>query len=230
MPTCPRWVVVVLGTGLSWLPPAQRQPPPWYQVQHVRDLTGDGIPDTLVGLAFRTARPDSFHFVVSIRSLGREVFEREWDDVYGAGESGAVPRSQWMESLAHVFDHTFDEVNFVPAARYAREHHAILNPRSCQEEDPRECIAYEMKYQAALTRWNAEGRGLAGLGPGDTLLTRFFHDIHEEPFDTALVNRLWDDIRTHTPTVFLLSYGDESHEDVAWSPLERRFVTLFACC
>jgi hypothetical protein len=165
--------------------------------------------------------------VIVIHQNGKEVYRRQWSEVYEEGPY-SMSRPEWQHFVQHFFDTAFVDHAFVPARTYGSEHHTRVAGLGCRSEDPRECIAADMKYSAVHARWQQERRDLSGLlRPGDSVQTAYFREVRVEPFDTVLVDQIWNDIREHAPVVFGYSCGDECREEIAWSRLKQSFITVF---
>lgn len=211
---------------------ATRSPPVWYRAQVARDLTGEGRPDTLL-LEARGTRPDSLHVVFRIRSEGREVYRLAWsnEDEFGDFPLPRETRPR-ADSMARVTKRRFDA--FLSADRLAPlDSSQATDPwkmgegHACQG-DPRDCIAWYLRFEAQVRRRLAAGRDSL---PRPGMAYRAFVDsIEAAPFDTARVRAIWTDMRLHTPYTLTMSYGYESTVVIAWSQLAKRFFVLSSCC
>jgi hypothetical protein len=211
---------------------ARRLPPVWYRAQVARDLTGDGRPDTLL-LEARGTRPDSLHVVFRIRVEGREVYRLAWSN---EEEFGDFPLPQEAraraDSMARVAKRGLDAFlspdRFAPLdSSQAKDPWETGDGHACQG-DPRDCIAWHLRFEAQIRRRLAAGRDSL---PHPGLAYRAFVDsIEAAPFDTARVQAIWTDMRLHTPYTLTMSYGYESTVVIAWSQLAKRFFVLSACC
>ena len=231
----PRWNNVI---SLAFAPllvaalaKAQTRGPMWHQAVRSIDLTGDRVPETVAAAAYGTDSSDTLRLTVKVLARDTVLLARDWLEIYGVGEAAQLSRSEWQKAVRQEIEGIVAPSAFVPMSHYPVGSHRILGKSDCMDDDdPRECIAWEIKWASLWKKWESQGRTLAGSGPGDSVTSRWFNELKVEPFDTAGVTSIWSDIRHHAPVVFELTYGYESHESLAWSPSKHQFYLLHRCC
>jgi len=219
--------VVTIATGQGAHPQ-----PVWYRADIARNLTSDGRPDTLL-LEARGTRPDSLHVLFRIRSNGREVYREAWSngDEFEDLDLPEEPRAR-ADAIAGYARMRLEA--FLSPDRFAsldtsqaKEPWKIGQGHVCQG-DPRDCIAYYLRFEAQVRRRLAAGRDSVPQ-PGNAYAA-FDDSIRAAPFDTAGVRAIWADMRQHTAYSFTMSYGYETTLVIAWSQHAQRFFIHFACC
>ena len=204
----------------------------WYDHRLVRDLAGDGRPDTLRVVA-RGHAMDSQHVVLTIRGVGHQLFRDEWStqddfrDYQLPADSTGVSRDSLARIERNRLNAIFDLAGFEPvsAIRWRDEWPPVWS--GC-DGDPRDCIAFYLRYERdTLARVR---RGLPAAPSEAAEYEAFLARIDSAQFDTSQVRRLAAEIRRSKAPTFSFSYGYETTRTIIWSPSARRFLPIFECC
>jgi hypothetical protein len=196
----------------------------WYRATHIRDLTGDGTPDTLI-LTARGSRVDSLTVTFRIRSQGQQLYRETWlstwyfqYDLPIDSIPERVKRDRVFKHLHEFFDaQNFSLLDTTPGIR-------PWHPTSADDDDPRSTIAFDLKYSRAL----------------DSLRRQHIDSVTAEakardyastaPIDTQRILAAWEGMVRARPVTFAFYSGGEYSRIIAWSEGLRRFVIVFSCC
>ena len=198
-------VVPASQGGTPW-----RSGPVWLLESRALDLTGDGVAESIFVEA-RGTRTDSMRIVLGAVVGGDTSLLALWDGNYEltdeqVGRETPEPelqvllRSRLKEVLQRVSVEPFDGAGSIGEWR--------------DEEGEADCIE---SVQSCVT---ASIQDLVR----DSLLPP------TAPFDTALARRALSELRSPGHLEVVLRYGYESSERLVWSPVLRRFLTVFSCC
>ena len=191
----------------------------WFVRTLVRDLTGDGTPDTLALRAFGQ-RSDSLTISFTITSGGAEVFRESWGSSYELIDPPLPPnpplaavdslmRKRLEAEFTNVHVEDFDKSAFASAWTPGGD--------NCQG-DPRDCISWNQRYTQS-----------GGPKPSEDPSV-YYRRLRAMPFDTAEVEAIAADMLQNTKSQITLSYGYETTTTIAWSTKAHRFFTLNSCC
>jgi len=225
-------IVLLVSATLTACRGSQARARPWHSVQLVRDMTGDGRPDTLT-LEARGTRPDSLDVTFVIRGNGHELFRDAWNNADEfADERNAQPAKRISpDSLArrvrHEMDTFFDAANFASAA--SLQSAPTWPPVSFDcKGDPRDCIAFHLRYERGVAARARRGQDSTPASTPE--YGAFIDSLEHAPFDTAYVRRVVDEMRQRGLPAFTFSYGYETTRSITWSPMAGRFFPVFECC
>lgn len=195
----------------------------WYRAIDVRDLTGDGIPDTLI-LRATGHRVDSLQVTLDIRSQGRGLYHEAWLSNWYFQYDAPLYRIDEQTKRSRVFHHL--------RAFFRPESFALLDTAGAgrpwrpseDDRDPRNSIAFDFKY----------GRALDSLMrthvPRDSAQSIARRDALTASLDSSYILRVWQDLARRRPMTFTFFSGGEYTRTIVWSPVVRRFVIVFSCC
>lgn len=194
----------------------------WYARARALDATADGKPDTL-WLRAHGRRGDSLDIALTMVSAGREILREEWASDYMLVDPPFIrpaPQAVVDSFVRARLDSTLARVSLVPVARldFRAEWPPVF--ADCTG-DPRDCIAYALREERAAVDWTK-------LSQDSARAARL--RIETDPFDTAAVLAIADDIRRNAGHYLSLSYGYETSLSYAWSPRAQRFYKVFECC
>lgn len=185
----------------------------WYDRRRVLDATGDGVPDTLQLIA-RGPTADSLVVLLIVRRQGDSSIVAAWRSDYDfvdPPDELRVPGPTRDSTIRARYDRVLRD-----AAVESFSDSTLTRPWVVPEVffdcegNAQHCVMLD-----ALARAHPAVRldSLAGL-----------------PFDTVEARRVVADLSTRNLVTLTFSCGYESTESVVWSPVIRRFITVFACC
>jgi len=192
----------------------------WYRAVHARDVTGDGIPDTLI-LEATGRRVDSLEVTLNIRSQGRRLYHERWLSTYYFAydaPTDSIPESTRRTQVFRHLSEFFSPERFSPLTTAG----GSWKPRD--DQDPRSAIAFDIKYRRArdsLTRAHTQPDSVGSIAS---------RHAWSAPFDTSYVLRIWQELATTRRVTFTFFSGGEYTRTIVWSPILGRFVVVFSCC
>ncbi len=190
----------------------------WLQKEVVRDLTGDGAPDTLQ-LTAVGRQSDSLTISLVIRVAGRVAYRDTWKSIYYFQYDLPIHtlRRVYIDSLVRAELNGF----FSPESFQPPDTQHLVESADEDEHGARSHIAREMK----------QGRYLREHGIArDQLSTSDYRAIDRITVDSGEVNAIANDILRHTKLAFTYFSGGEDTRTIAWSTLKRRFYVIWGCC
>ena len=183
----------------------------YYRRLRALDVTGNGRSDTLMLVALGTV-PESLTVEFSVISDGDTVGVATWrGNSILMGDFDLPPEAR-DEYVRAALTRTLTGVRVQPFADSS-----LGNPwprlRGAEEwaEDAQTSFLddFRLKHGPAGADWRA---------------------LQDAPLDTARARAIMTDIHRSARSVFVISYGYETMESYAWSPLARRFYVLDSCC
>jgi hypothetical protein len=181
---------------------AQQRPPgpTWYTQSILRDLTGDGVPDSLVLLAIGT-KAESLKVVFEVFVNHRLVLEDRWSsaayfayltpiDTIPVSSRGQIVRD---ELRGFFLPNRFRTVDTTTAPT---------------REDPRQTMARHFEVGRRSSTYQRSPLA-------DT---------------TVSVEQIWAELKERRPPTFRLFEGGEDSRWIAWSEKAHRFVVTDGCC
>lgn len=185
----------------------------WYDRSRVLDVTGDGVPDT-IRLVARGPRSDSLVMTLIVRTHGDSIVLAGWESDYD-------------------FIDPPDEMRMPGPARDSVLRDRYDRVLASAEMAPFEDSTLGAPWSPSAFAGDCEGNA------HDCIMTQLQQEAHPGvrydslrglPFDTALGRRVVADLASRPLMALTFSYGYESTETVVWSPVARRFFTVFYCC
>jgi hypothetical protein len=203
--------------------PARATDSVWYRAIDTRDLTGDGVADTLI-LQATGRRVDSLRVTFDIRAQGRRLYHESWLSTWYFQYDMPIDSIADATKRKEVFNH-FQE--FFRAAQYAPLDTAGAggpwNPAEDQR-DQRSTIAFNLKYERALDSLKPSHL------PQDSAESIARHYARTAPVDSGRILRAWQDLAHGHRVTFTFFSGGEYIRTIVWSRTLGRFVVVFACC
>ncbi len=195
----------------------------WYRATHLRDLTGDGIADTLI-LQAAGRRVDSLTVTILIRSRGHRIYRETWFSTWYFQYDAPIDSIDESVKRERVFRHLrefFDAQSFGSLDTAGTT--GLWRPTD-SHSDPRSEIAFYLKYDRALdslTRAHMDSQ---------TATSHARKYAWRAAVDTGEVLRAWREMVRKRPVTFTIFAGGENTHTIAWSEHLRRFVVVSACC
>lgn len=205
-------------------PPTATEPRAWNRVESIRDVTGDGNPDTLILEAFGK-RPDSLKMVFRIRVGGHDAFRDEWNssDRFLDYDSDISP-SRATGIIRKEMNEFFDPSQFRPARELSFDPAWTGRGADCDGE-PRTCISFYLRFE----RDSAERsrRALQAVPTEPAEYRTFIEHVDSSAYDTSLVERIGSGIQHGNALTFTYGLGYETTRTIVWSGVARRFFPVF---
>ena len=218
-------LALVYGSLCHWAPlgPAPSIDSIWYRAIDVRDLTGDGVPDTLILLA-AGARIDSLRITFDIRSQGRRLYHETWLSTWYFQYDAPIDSIAEPVKRTRVFHHLREF--------FRAENYAVLDTAGAGkpwkptegDDDPRSTIAFNVRYEHVL---DSLTQAHVAQDSAESLVRRY---ALTAPIDTQYIVRAWQDLVRRRPMTFTFFSGGEDTRTIVWSAIVRRFVVVFSCC
>ena len=194
----------------------------WYRALVERDVTGDGVPDTLI-LQASGKRVDSLQITFDIRSQGRRLYHEHWLSTWYFQYDAPVDSIPESVKRDRVFRHLRE---FFQPQRYGALNTVGAGKPWSQDDDddPRTTIAFSLKYEEAfdsLTRAHVDSQAAE---------SRARKYARTAAVDTQKISRAWEAMVRQRPVTFTFFSGGEYTRTIAWSEVLKRFVIVFSCC
>jgi len=207
--------------------------PAHYQNVVLRDMTGDGVPDTLTFEATGN-RADSMIYAFTIRSAGRVVYDENWPNTSEIRDGYPAPASpspsQTKESATTLVKRRvasfFDAAMFRAYAPSPADTAKTPGAYVCAMGNVSGCIGADLQYANAAAARKRQSRHDT-LPPNPNDVTAFLDTLTRTPFDTAYMKRIVAGFRADLPVVFTCRLSNEEPVGLAWSRVAKRFFIIF---
>ncbi len=200
----------------------------WKSVQVVRDVTGDGLPDTLI-LEGRGSKLDSLTMTFTIRSRGEVVYRDSWGAQYLArgfeGHLQDLPKDSVWRRMSSYFNNFFASSAFtIPWRSYLEERApSCIGTRRALLA----CIREEL---ADFSRARIEARGDSGsstsLANDDSFARELSALSGNDQALSQFVDLIARDLAKRGTTDFDYWRGYESRSALVWNSRYRRFFDV----
>jgi hypothetical protein len=195
----------------------------WYHKTLLRDLTGDGVPDTLELVAIGR-QPDSLRITFTIKVAGQVVYKDTWNsDSYFQYDDpiDSIPRTRVDSVVRTELSDLMRAKEFQPLDRAAFAE--PWKPKKSQGDvsDPREGIAFGLRREQYVREHNIQD---------DSLTVDQYREMIRTPIDVGEVRAIAQDILEHDRIAFTYFRGGEANQTIAWSPRRKRFFIIWGCC
>ena len=213
-------LALVISSALATVTPKDSL---WYRAVDVRDLTGDGVLDSLILQATGT-RVDSLSITFDIRSRGSRLYHETW-------------LSTWYFQYDAPIDSIGEPAKRVQVFKHLREFFRSLSygvldtlgtgkpwRPSEDDRDPRGTIAFNLKYERAFDSLTHAHVNV------DSAEARARNYAWSAPVDTQQILRAWRELARVRPTTFTFFSGGEYTRTIVWSAVVQKFVVVWSCC
>jgi hypothetical protein len=196
----------------------------WYRAVEARDLTGDGVPETLA-VAAEGTHLDSLRITFTISSGGRVLYEESWWSAWYFVYDAPLDSIPEARKRARILGHL--EEFFEPGAFGALAGPPPGAPgvsATAPGDEPLDHISAQLRAPAlrdSLARAGVDSATAALRAEQEAYAGGAWHSD---------ARATWREMYERAPTTFTFFSGGEHTRTIAWSGRHWRFFTVESCC